>query len=168
MSGPAPWTRLSARARRAVLLTSFVPPVAAVAVYTPAYLLYVRDPTEANLGLLLGSSFAVVALTVALVVRLLLILRKEPAAPVREKAGAAWLGKLLIGFLAFGAIYLSAIYAVVFLPVPDTTEARVAVNVLLWAVLIGLPVVFYKAARAFERRLKRSGTAGRSAGPRQT
>ncbi len=151
MSEPAPWQRLSARARRATLLTSFGPPLVLVFVWTPIYLVWTADPTELNLALLVAATAGLTLLGLALMVRLLLILRREPAPPKPQRMGVRQLAKLGLVLLVFGAAYLLTIYAVAFglQPLDESSESgAIAVTLILLAVMFGFPVAFYFGIKA--------------------
>lgn len=149
---PGAWERLSPRARRAVLLTSIVPPVLTIVVVVPVLVLYLRDPTEPGLAFLVAVLAVTYAITLGLAVRLSRILKRENPASVTKPVGVASFASYALHLLVFAAIYVSAIYVVVFLPVGDSTEGRVALNVVLLAVMAGLPILYYLAARALRRR----------------
>ncbi len=160
MSDAAPWQRLSPRARRAILLTSFVPPVVLILVFTPAYLIYVGDPTDVNLALVLAAIVLLLGTILGLSVRLLLILGHEPTPPAHEPAGRAWLAEYLVSLAVFGPLYLLAIYATVFYPWGETTEDRIVANGVLLVVLVSIPILFYGAARRFEKWIRRRQASG--------
>ncbi len=151
LSDPAPWQRLSPRARRAILLTSFGPPLVLIFVWTPFYLMWAADPTELHLALLVAATAGLTLLGVALLVRLLLILRRESAPPKPEKVSVHQLAKFGLALLVFGAVYLLAIYAVVFglQPLDASSESgAIAATLILLAVMFGLPVAFYFGLKA--------------------
>ncbi len=146
MSDSAPWQRLSPRARRAIHLTSFGPPLVLAFVWTPIYLWWAADPTELNLGWLVAATAGLTSLGVVLAVRLLLILRKEPAPPKPQRVNARQLAKFGLALIGLGAIYLLAIYAVVFglWPLHESSESgAIAVTLILLAVMFALPIAFY-------------------------
>ncbi len=151
MSDSAPWQRLSPRARRAILLTSFGPPLVLVFVWTPIYVIWAADPTELNLAWLVAATAGLTSLGLALAVRLLLILRKEPAPPRPQRVSARQLAKFGLALIGFGAIYLLAIYAVVFglWPLHESSgSGAIAVTLILLAVMFALPIAFYLGLKA--------------------
>ena len=151
MADAAPWERLSPRARRAILVTSFAPPLVLIFVFTPLYLRYVGDPTDLNLALLVAASVGLFAVGIGLILRLLLILRHEPAPPRRPRIGGRQMAKIGVALLGFMVVYLLAIYAVVFglWPLHESSgSGAIAVNLILLAVMFGTPVAFYFGLRA--------------------
>ncbi len=134
-----------------MLLTSFGPPLVLIFLWTPIYLVWATSPTELNLALLVAATAGLTSLGVALLVRLLLILQKEPAPPRPEKISVRQVAKFGSALLVFGAVYLLAIYAVVFglQPLDESSESgAIAATLILLAVMFGLPVVFYLGLRA--------------------
>ncbi len=151
LSEAAPWQRMSPRARRAILLTSFLPPAFVVFIFTPAYLLYLGHPTEANLALLVTASVALFAVAIGLILRTLRILRHEPPPPRQERPPFTRLVRFAAVLLAFGAAYLGALIAVAFglQALDESSEAgAIATTLILLAVMFGVPIAFYVALKA--------------------
>lgn len=137
---------MSPRARRAILITSFLPPIVLIFVFTPVYLLYLGDPSNVNLALLVAASVGLSSLGIGMLARLLLILRNEPAPPTPQRFGLRQIAKFGAALVGFLVVYLLAIYGVVFglWPLHESSgSGATAMNLILLAVMIGLPIAFY-------------------------